>query len=149
MGEREKGKELIGRGELFFLSHPGKEKIFSGYGLTVEEGNKGKLVGLLMVDRPRLVDQEWLMKVERNFGEFRLVPITVTGERGIVCRMEIEAKSITHLCRLSSDKSKALKKALEPLIEMPPKPTFIMSWNVGKHLWESRLQSMHSRSSNN
>jgi hypothetical protein len=32
MGEREKGKENIGRGEFFFLCHPGKEDIFSGYG---------------------------------------------------------------------------------------------------------------------
>ncbi len=52
MGEREVGTELIGRGELFFLSHPGKEKKFSGYGLTAEEGSKDQLVGLLMIDRP-------------------------------------------------------------------------------------------------
>ena len=56
MGEREPRKEIIGRGELFFLCHPGTEDTFSGYGLTVQPGDKDILVGLLMIDRPGPAD---------------------------------------------------------------------------------------------
>jgi hypothetical protein len=139
MGEREKGKELIGRGELFFLSHPGQEKIFSGYGLTVEEGKRGKLVGILMVDRPRPVDRKWLMQVERDFGKYQLVPMTATGERGIVCRMEIERESLVHLCQIPNAQSDAIVKALEPLLDNPPRAKFKMSWNKEMNLWQSLM----------
>jgi hypothetical protein len=138
MGEREKGKEKIGRGELFFLGHPGKEEIFSGYGLTIEEGSKGKLVGVLMVDRPRPADPNWLRQVERNFGEYQLVPMTATGERGIVCRMEIEQESLNYLRQYSSDKSSAIREVLKPLLDKLPKPRFILSWNEERQLWQSR-----------
>jgi hypothetical protein len=139
MGERQKGKESIGRGELFFLSHPGKEEIFSGYGLTMEEGNKGKLVGLLMVDRPRPVDADWLKRVERNFGKYQLVPMTVTGERGIVCHMLIEPESLVHLLRIPNAQSDAIAKALEPLLDNPPQAKFKMSWNKEMNLWQSLM----------
>jgi hypothetical protein len=137
MGEREKGKEFITRGELFFLTHPGKDAIFSGYGLTIEEGSKGKLVGILMVDRPRPVDPTWLKQVEINFGEYQLVPMTVTGERGMVCQMEIDQKSQKYLRQFSFEKSAALMKAIEPLLENPPKPILVLNWNEVKRLWES------------
>ena len=39
MGEREPRKETIGKGELFFLWHPGTEEIFSAYGLTMRPGS--------------------------------------------------------------------------------------------------------------
>jgi hypothetical protein len=139
MGERAKGKEVIGRGELFFLSHPGKEEIFSGYGLAVEEGSEESLVGILMVDRPRPVDQKWLKQVERNFGEYQLVPMTATGERGIVCRMNIEKESIMHLCQFSTEKADAIKKVFAPLLENLPQPAFLLRWNDEKHLWQSRF----------
>ena len=142
MGERETGKELIGRGELFFLSHPGKEEIFSGYGLTVEEGSKGNLVGLLMVDRPRPVDPKWLKQIERNFGEYQLVPMTATGERGIVCHMRIEPESQKYLCQYSTNKTGAIRQALEPLLKEPPKPVFGLSWDEEKRLWRSRFSVM-------
>ena len=51
MGEREPRKETINKGELFFLSHPGEETIFSGFGLTLQPDRMGYLDGLLMVDR--------------------------------------------------------------------------------------------------
>ena len=70
MGEREPRKETINKGELFYLSHPGKEMIFSGYGLTLHSDKKGYLAGLLMVDRPKPIDPEWLQQVEEVFGEY-------------------------------------------------------------------------------
>jgi hypothetical protein len=55
MGEIEKGKETIGKGELVFLGHPGTN-IFSGYGLTLQPDRLDYLAGLLMVDRFTPVD---------------------------------------------------------------------------------------------
>ena len=64
MSEREPENETIGKGELFFLEHPGIEQIFSGYGLTVRPDTKEFLVGLLMVDRPTPVGPGWLEEVK-------------------------------------------------------------------------------------
>jgi hypothetical protein len=139
MGEREQGKELIGRGELFFLSHPGMGEIFSGYGLTVKEESKGNLVGVLMVDRPRTADPKWLKQVESNFGEYQLVPMTATGERGIICQMKIENDSLHCLRQYSSDKASAIREVLKPLLDNRPGPKFILSWNEETHLWRSRI----------
>jgi hypothetical protein len=62
------------------------------------------LPGLLIVDRPRPADLKWLRRVESIFGEYQLVPMTATGERGIVCRMQIEPESLPHLRQCSSEK---------------------------------------------
>jgi hypothetical protein len=87
MHERAPRREIIGRGELFFLSHPGAGESFSGYGLTMHPGSAELLVGLLMIDRPHRADREWLAEVEATFGECELVAMTPTGERGIACQM--------------------------------------------------------------
>jgi hypothetical protein len=89
MREREPRKETIGRGELFFLWHPGTEQIFSGCGLAMQPGSSEFLAGLLMVDRPYPADPEWLQEVESAFGECRLVAMTATGERGIACQLQV------------------------------------------------------------
>jgi hypothetical protein len=68
MHERARRKETIGRGELFFLSHPVTGEVLSGYGLTMQPGAKKLLVGLLMVDRPHPADPEWLAEVEAQRG---------------------------------------------------------------------------------
>ena len=141
MGERETGKELIGRGELFFLIHPGKEEIFSGYGLAVEEGSKENLVGILMVDRPRPADRNWLKRVEKNFGEYQLIPMTATGERGIVCQMNVESESLHHLRKYFTEKTTAIRSALKPLLEELPKPFFRLQWDDEEQLWRSRFVS--------
>ena len=61
-------KEIVNRGDLFFLDHPGTEGIFSGYGIALKYGRKDLLAGLLMVDRPNPVDPTWLRQVEESFG---------------------------------------------------------------------------------
>jgi hypothetical protein len=142
MHERETGQEKISKGELFFLCHPGNETIFSGYGLTMEEGSKARLVGLLMVDRPWPADPKWLRQVNNSFGEYQLVPMTVIGERGIICRMQIEPESLHHLQQLSTEKATAIKTALHPLLEEPPKPIFTLRWNEDKKLWQSQIVSL-------
>ncbi len=103
-------KEVPKRGELYFLWHPGTEDIFSGYGLVAKEGFKDYLVGLLMVDRPRRADAEWLKEVEATFGEYQLVAMTAAGERGIACQMRIEPESLPHLRRFPGGKAAANRR---------------------------------------
>jgi hypothetical protein len=139
MGEREPRKEQIGRGELLYLSHPHSE-LFSGYGLTTNAGQKDSLVGLLMVDRPRPVDPEWLQSVTDTFGSYQLLPMTASGERGIACRMIIHPQSIPHLQRRPVEpNSLALQEALQPLLEQPPEPAFSLHWDDQDHLWRSEF----------
>ena len=120
MLEREPGKETINRGNLFFLWHPVIDELFSGYGLTTQPGNNEFLVGLLMVDRPRRADPEWLEEVEATFGECRLVAMTVAGERGIACQMQIEPESPHYLRQFPGAQAAVIQTALEPLLESPP-----------------------------
>lgn len=139
MGEREPGKEIIGQGNLYFLYHPGTEDIFSGYGLTVQPGRKDRLVGLLMVDRPKPADPEWLTQVKNTFGDSQLVAMTATGERGIVCRMQIEPDSLIHLRQLPLEKATDIKRTLEPLLEDLPKPVFTLRWVQEAQSWQSQI----------
>ena len=97
MGEREPNKVFVGWGELFYLWHPETEDTFSGYGLTIEQPRKDRLVGLLMVDRPNPANPDWLQSVEDVYGECQLVPMTFTGERGLACNMQIENDSVVYL----------------------------------------------------
>lgn len=140
MGEIEPKHETIQRGDLFFLRHPGKEDIFSGYGLAMQNGMKEALVGLLMVDRPNPVDPGWLRRVDEAFGEYQLVPMTATGERGILCRMQIEPDSIHHLQQHAFKKTFLIQEALKPLLEELPKPIFRMAWDPEQSLWVSEIQ---------
>ena len=139
MKEREPRKETIGKGEFFVLCHPGTEEVFSGYGLTMRPGSKEFLVGLLMVDRPTPADPDWLKEVEDNFGEYQLVPMTASGDRGIVCQMQIEPGSLPHLRQYPGEKPAAVKAALEPLLENPPKPVFTLRWDEEARLWCSQF----------
>jgi hypothetical protein len=73
--------------------------------------------------------------------------MTASGERGIICQMQIESESQEYLSHFSTSKARALKKALDPLLEEPPKSQFILSWNEQKHLWQSRIEYHSNRSS--
>jgi len=139
MHEREPQKETIGKGELFFLQHPGTEEIFSGYGLTTQVGSAEILVGLLMVDRPHPADPQWLAEVETTFGECCLVPMTPARERGIVCQMQIEPGSLPYLRRFPGEKAAAIQQALEPLLENLPGPVFTLRWDEEERVWHSRF----------
>ena len=139
MREREPKKETIEKEEFFFLDHPGTGDTFSGYGLTIQPGNKEFLVGLLMVDRPKLVDPDWLKDVEAAFGEYQLVAMTASGERGIACQMQIESESLPHLRRYPGEKVAGIRTALEPLLEDPPNPVFTLNWDEESRLWRSQI----------
>jgi len=137
--EREPTRETIERGTLFFLWHPGTEQIFSGYGLAMRPGSNELLSGLLMVDRPRPADPQWLAEVEATFGECHLVPMTPAGGRGISCQMQIEPDSLPHLRRFPGEKTAAIQRALKPLLENPPKPAFTLRWDDKVRAWCSRF----------
>ena len=139
MVEQEPGKEVMTRGELYFLWHPIRSGIFSGYGLTLRPGSKDFLVGLLMVDRPTPVDPDWLKQVEHTFGEYHLIGMTAAGERGIACQMQIEPNSLPYLHRLPTAKAAAIEQALNPLLEEPPNPCFSLRWDQEQGLWSSEM----------
>ena len=139
--EREPSKETIQRGELLCLNHPGTEGIFSGYGLILQPDRRDVLAGLLMVDRPNPADPRWLEQVKDAFGEIQLLPMTDSGERGILCRMLIEPDSVQHLLPFPSIKSNpTIQAALKPLLDHPPKPVFRMQWEPERRLWLSQIQ---------
>ncbi|MDQ3830756.1 MAG: hypothetical protein M3361_15925 [Candidatus Tectomicrobia bacterium] len=77
-------------GGLYYLWHPGTRDRFSGYGLVIAPW---RLVGIIMVDRPTVADPAWLADIERTFGSNQLTAMTHTGERGIVCQMEVAENS--------------------------------------------------------
>jgi hypothetical protein len=132
-------KEIPHRGELYFLWHPGTGDVFSGYGLVAREGFKDYLAGILMVDRPRPADPKWLKEVEEAFGQVQLVPMTASGERGIVCQMWIEPDSFPHLRQHPGAQAAAIETALEPLLTDPPKPTFVLRWDEHARVWCSQF----------
>jgi hypothetical protein len=137
--DNEPKKEGIAKGELYFLSHSPTSDIFSGYGLTLQAASNDFLVGLLMVDRPQPVNPEWLKQVENTFGEYQLVPMTATGERGITCQMRVEPDSLFHLRQFPTEKAAAIEQALHPLLEDPPKPCFNLRWDKEQELWTSEI----------
>jgi hypothetical protein len=121
---------------LVFLWHPGTRDIFSGYGLRIAPAH---LVGLVMVDRPRPVDPAWLEEIQRTFGGYDLVPMTQSGERGLVCQMRIVEESRVHLRVMRSAESEAIRQALLPLLEELPAVTFAMAWDEGRGGWLSTI----------
>ena len=139
MGEREPQKEIINQGELYFLWHPRTEDVFSGYGLTLKAGSKEHLLGLLLIDRPPQHVEAWLQQVSATFGRYQLVAMTATGERGILCQMQIESQSQPWLRQFPSDKTAAIASALQPLLEERPNPIFVMNWDEERHAWVSQL----------
>jgi hypothetical protein len=137
--ERERHKEIIQKGQLYFLTHPGSGKIFSGYGLSTREGRKDHLVGLLMVDRPRPVDPGWLNQIEEAYGAYQLVPMTAGGDRGILCQMRVEKESRALLRQLPHPRAREIEHALKPLLDAPPNPILKLGWDEESQLWTSRL----------
>jgi len=139
MRERESNKEVISRGDLYFLWHPGTENVFSGYGLVAKDGSNEHLVGLLMIDRPPQGVGEWLQAVEEAFGQYELVAMTAAGERGILCQMQIEPESQSCLKRFPFEKAAAIEESLQPLLNERPIPSFIMEWDEKGHAWRSQI----------
>jgi hypothetical protein len=119
-----------------FLWHPGTRDIFSGYGLRIVPAH---LVGVVMVDRPKLAAADWLEEVNQTFGGYELVPMTQSGERGMICQMRIVEDSRVHLRVMRNLQSEAIRQALLPLLAAPPAVTLAMAWDEGKSGWVSTI----------
>jgi hypothetical protein len=129
-------------GSLCFLWHPGTADVFSGYGLTLQPDSLEQLVGLLLVDRPHVVDPDWLAEVERRFGGYTLHAMTATEERGIACQMWVERESQAYLRRLGIVQAALgvlITRALTPFLWHLPKPRLNVSWDETLRLWVSEL----------
>ena len=122
--------------ELMALWHPGTEDILSGYGLVLAPLH---LVGLVMVDRPRVADPQWLAKIERAFGDYQLVVMSGHGERGLACHMYIDPTSAQYMRPLNTPLGAALAQALFPLVESPPAVALGFAWDPGSRCWVSHL----------
>lgn len=96
-------------------------------------------MGILMVDRPQAADPAWLRAIEARFGSCQLVPMTATGERGLVCRMQIEPDSLPYLRRFPTTQSDAIRTALEPMLADHPKPAFTLHWSEKARAWCSQF----------
>ena len=140
--------KTVSRGDLYFLWHPGTNFVFSGYGLTTKAGQKDLLVGLVMVDRPQPVSRAWLARVKQNFGGYELYPMTASQERGIVCQMRIEPKSLELVSTLDDPLSERLRVALTPLLLQPPQPRLFLHWDLAGNVWQSQLDLEESNISN-
>jgi hypothetical protein len=121
---------------LVFLWHPGTHDLFSGYGLRMAPAH---LVGMVMVDRPRAVEASWLAEIQETFGTYQLVPMTASGERGVVCQMWIAEESRVHLRVMWNAQSEAIRRALLPLLEDLPAVTFSMDWDDERGGWVSTI----------
>lgn len=139
MKEGEPKKETVNRGDMYFLWHPSTENLFSGCGLTMKCGSREYLVGILMIDRPQYFVDFWLSRVEEAFGEYELEAMTESGERSILCQMQIEHKSQDLLRKLPSSKAAAIKSALHPLLINHPAPSFLMQWDEESRSWCSNF----------
>ena len=76
---------------------------------------------------------------EATYGECRLVPMTAAGERGIACQMQIEPHDLPWPRRYPGGKAAAMRTALKPLLEDPPRPVFFLPWDEEARLWCSRF----------
>lgn len=120
--------------EFRFLWHPKSENIFSGYGIATENSNE--LQGLLMVDRPSPVDPIWLEEVKDTFGEYQLLSMTNSGDRGIACKMVIDPDSVQYLRYFEIGINEILIKICKGL---DPKPRFWLKWNDNLRFWVSEI----------
>jgi len=92
-----------------YLWHPGTRDRFSGYGLFVAPG---RLVGIIMDDRPTVADPTWLAEIERTFGRYQLAAMTPTGERGMVGPMEVAEGSRQYLRCMVHPLNRVIRDAL-------------------------------------
>lgn len=123
--------------ELLYLWHPRTKNIFSGYGLVIAPNH---LVGIVMIDRPKIADPAWLNEIQETFGEYLLTAMTKGGERGIVCQMLIDSDSAQYLKPFGDyPLTVPIRDALLLLLEAMPAVTLALRWDPRSRLWNSMI----------
>ncbi|SRR5713226_5616920 len=122
--------------ELLYLWHPGTADTFSGYGLALAPAH---LVGIVMIDRPKLAEPAWLQQIKATFGSYQLAVMTHEGARGIVCQMHIAQESLPHLKTLDHPLTLAIRAALLPLLDHLPAVTLALTWEHASGCWTSTI----------
>jgi hypothetical protein len=133
------------RSRLYFLWHPGTDRVFSGYGLAVDPERPDWLIGILMIDRPRRADVGWLSHVRQTFGRCDLFTMAQDGSRGMACQMYIEKNSEQYLIQIHTDVTEKIAEFLSPLLFLHPEPKFKMEWDSADGLWTSSFATEVSR----
>src|SRR3954467_11439720 len=62
-----------------------------------------------------------------------------TGERGMVCQMEVAEDSRQYLRRLVQPLNRAIRDALRPLRRHPPTVTLAVRWHAERRGWVSSI----------
>ena len=75
---------------LYFLTHAGNPRIFSGYGIPLKDNQKSPLSGMLMIDRPSRCPERYIQELKETFDEVIIGPMTMNGDRGLFTQMRIE-----------------------------------------------------------
>jgi len=103
------------------------------------DGKDDNLVGLLMVDRPCRISEEWLNNVEKKFGDYQLLPMTFSGDKGIVCQMKIKKDSLKYLKEFPFLFDENIADSLYQLLFNKPNPKLRVWWDDNYRLWLSEF----------
>lgn len=113
-----------------------QEGICAAYGLPIQPGRAGWLVGLFLIEEPYPVKQYWLDMVEKEFGSYALLPMGKTG-RGIACQMWIEPGSREYLRRFDfpNQVDAEVINSLRPLLKVNPAVRFRVRYLPTLQTW--------------
>jgi hypothetical protein len=78
-----------------------------------------------------------LAEIEHRYGDYELLPMTATGERGLLTQIRVAADSLTHLERYDHSIATQLNQVLQPLLASLPAPILKVDWDPEKKLWRS------------
>ena len=127
---------------VYFLTHEGNPRIFSGYGIPLSEG-KSPLVGMLMIDRPSRCPERYIQELKETFDEVIIGPMTMNGDRGLFTQMRIEDPYSLDLVKndLSGPNLEETRYVLALALKggFMPKTKPKLRWSTNSHVWVSEL----------
>lgn len=128
---------------LYFLTHEGNPGVFSGYGISLKEGTKSPLIGMLLLDRPMKCPPEYLDRIYDAFGDYQIGPMTSNGDRGLYTRMTIEDPLSLDLLRddIYNSVAEMIADVLHNSVKggFMPNPKLRVRWSPEARLWVSEL----------
>jgi len=131
------------RKRLYFLTHEGNPKVFSGYGVPLNAGEKSHLVGVLVISGLREEREGYIKKLEDAFGEAAIGPVTARGDIGVYTQMRVEDPLSLSLVRddLYGPKAEETRYVLEMALRegLIPKTRLKLCWSRERQSWVSEL----------